>query len=157
MYNGDQFHGMLHNDHYLVSDGDLVQEGQPIAIMGWTGYVVPASKDGTHLHWCVKVNGSFIDPLTLVDEQELDMQEIPKPSEEDVKGHFQRYLDKVPEPSEIAFYTAHDWGTLNGFCLQYMNDIIVRDLRDQVAWYKENQSQNFKPYDGPQTFLQVKQ
>lgn len=74
MYNGNQeFHGMLHNDRYLVENGAQVTEGQPIAVMGWTGYVVPESPVGTHCHWCVKVNGVFIDPLTLVTEQGDDM------------------------------------------------------------------------------------
>lgn len=67
MYKGsEQFHGLLHNDHYLVKDGDRVAEGQPIAIMGYTGYVVPPNIAGTHSHWCVKQNGQFIDPMSLI-------------------------------------------------------------------------------------------
>lgn len=60
------FHGLLHNDHYLVNNGAQFKEGQPIAVMGWTGYVVPASPAGTHCHWCVKQNNVFINPLDLV-------------------------------------------------------------------------------------------
>src|SRR5260221_8877272 len=49
------FHGLLHSSKYLVTNGSNVTEGQPIAIMGETGYAF-----GVHLHWCVKVNGVFI-------------------------------------------------------------------------------------------------
>jgi hypothetical protein len=67
MYSGpNQFHGMLHTSQYLVRDGQQVIEGQPIAVMGYSGYVVPAGPLGMHLHWCVKQNGVFIDPLTLI-------------------------------------------------------------------------------------------
>jgi hypothetical protein len=62
-----RFHGMLHTSKYLVSDGAQVMEGQEVAIMGDTGYAF-----GVHLHWCVKENGDFIDPLTLV-KGDIDM------------------------------------------------------------------------------------
>lgn len=48
-HKGSQFHGLLHNDQYLVEDGAMVKQGQPVAIMGWTGYVVPASPAGTQI------------------------------------------------------------------------------------------------------------
>jgi hypothetical protein len=66
MYDGADFHGLLHGDRYLVPNGTLVEEGQPIAIMGYTGFVVPAGERGRHLHWCVKRKGLFIDPLALI-------------------------------------------------------------------------------------------
>lgn len=56
-----RFHGMLHTSKYLVGNGDAVKEGQPIAVMGQTGYAF-----GVHLHWCVKVNNQFIDPMSLI-------------------------------------------------------------------------------------------
>jgi hypothetical protein len=68
MTSGNQFHGMLHTSKYLVPNGASVTEGQPIAIMGDTGYAF-----GVHLHWCVKLNGVFIDPMSLVTEKGEDM------------------------------------------------------------------------------------
>lgn len=56
-----RFHGMLHTSKYLVGNGDAVKEGQPIAVMGQSGFA-----QGVHCHWCVKENNQFIDPLTLV-------------------------------------------------------------------------------------------
>lgn len=62
MYNGsDQFHGLLHASSYLVPNGATVIEGQPIAVMGATGFA-----QGVHCHWCVKQNGQFIDPMSLI-------------------------------------------------------------------------------------------
>lgn len=68
MHNADQFHGMLHSSRYLVSNGQHVEEGQPIAIMGDTGFA-----QGVHLHWCVKVGSQFIDPMSLIKQEEQPM------------------------------------------------------------------------------------
>jgi peptidase M23-like protein len=48
-----------HTSAALVSVGDRVQRGQPIALIGMTG-----ATTGPHLHWEVKENGRIIDPLT---------------------------------------------------------------------------------------------
>lgn len=68
-----RFHGMLHASKYLVANGTVVTEGQPIAIMGDTGYAF-----GVHLHWCVKQNNVFIDPMSLVkgDEEVSEVGEV---------------------------------------------------------------------------------
>lgn len=47
-----------HLSHILVSPRDTVIAGQPIAITGSTGRVT-----GEHLHFSVKFNGKFLDPL----------------------------------------------------------------------------------------------
>jgi murein DD-endopeptidase MepM/ murein hydrolase activator NlpD len=47
-----------HLSHILVSPRDTVMAGQPIAITGSTGRVT-----GKHLHFSVKFNGKFLDPL----------------------------------------------------------------------------------------------
>lgn len=47
-----------HLSRLLVSSGDTVIAGQPIAITGSTGRVT-----GEHLHFSVKFNGKFLDPL----------------------------------------------------------------------------------------------
>lgn len=47
-----------HLSHILVSPYDTVIAGQPIAITGSTGRVT-----GEHLHFSVKFNGKFLDPL----------------------------------------------------------------------------------------------
>lgn len=68
MSTGNQFHGLLHTSQYLVKNGDHVEEGQPIAIMGDSGYAI-----GVHLHWAVKVNGVFVDPMSVIPQGEETM------------------------------------------------------------------------------------
>jgi hypothetical protein len=58
-----RLHGLLHSSQYLVQNGASVTEGQRLAIMGATG-----AADGVHLHWCVKQNNKFIDPMGLIGE-----------------------------------------------------------------------------------------
>jgi murein DD-endopeptidase MepM/ murein hydrolase activator NlpD len=47
-----------HTSAALVSTGDRVARGQPIALVGMTG-----ATTGPHVHWEVKENGRVIDPL----------------------------------------------------------------------------------------------
>ena len=48
----------LHNSQLLVSVGDVVSKGQVIALSGKSGIV-----SGPHLHFAIKLNGAYIDPL----------------------------------------------------------------------------------------------
>jgi murein DD-endopeptidase MepM/ murein hydrolase activator NlpD len=42
----------------LVSIGDHVVRGQPVALVGMTGLTT-----GPHVHWETKLNGMVVDPL----------------------------------------------------------------------------------------------
>jgi len=53
-----------HFSKYLVSDGETVEKGQDIGIMGNTGL-----STGRHLHWHIYINGVVSDPLQFVTEQ----------------------------------------------------------------------------------------
>ncbi len=48
-----------HTSAPLVSVGDRVARGQPIALIGMTGVTT-----GPHTHWETKLNGRIVDPLT---------------------------------------------------------------------------------------------
>ncbi|MCI8284296.1 MAG: peptidoglycan DD-metalloendopeptidase family protein [Firmicutes bacterium] len=50
-----------HNSELLVSAGDKVYQGQPIAKLGNTG-----RSTGPHCHFEVRINGSAVDPLSYV-------------------------------------------------------------------------------------------
>lgn len=50
-----------HTDRILVTVGDAVQDGQPIATVGSTG-----RSTGPHLHFEIKENGAAVDPLQVV-------------------------------------------------------------------------------------------
>ena len=50
-----------HNDKVLVNDGDVVRQGQPIALAGSTG-----NSTGPHCHFEIRKGGEDIDPYTYV-------------------------------------------------------------------------------------------
>ncbi len=60
-------HGMgvisafLHNKALLVKTGDVVKQGQPIALVGMTGRA-----SGPHLHWSIRWNDAKVDPKPLL-------------------------------------------------------------------------------------------
>ena len=51
----------MHASKLLVSVGDKVKQGQKIALVGTTGY-----STGNHLHFGVRINGTYYDPLNYV-------------------------------------------------------------------------------------------
>lgn len=87
--------GMLHTSKYLVQNGEFVKAGQPIAVMGDTGYAI-----GKHLHWAAKRNGKFIDPMSLVTEE----QEEEVIDENNINVAFWGFLDRAPWPEELERY-----------------------------------------------------
>ena len=50
-----------HQAHFLVKPGDVVRKGDPIGIVGQTGYAT-----GPHLHFEVRENGEVVDPVTFL-------------------------------------------------------------------------------------------
>lgn len=93
-----RLHGMLHSQSYLVQNGVDVIESQPLGIMGETGYAF-----GRHLHWCVKENGRFIDPLSLLKGDTMD-----KITLEDAKMLAELSENRDPnDPANIADLQSH--------------------------------------------------
>lgn len=52
----------LHLSQFNVAEGDMVAQGQTIALSGATGYVT-----GPHLHFSIKMRGASIDPLKFIE------------------------------------------------------------------------------------------
>lgn len=52
----------LHLSRMLIEKGAYVRKGDPIGEVGATGRVT-----GPHLHWSVRIRGSRVDPLSLLD------------------------------------------------------------------------------------------
>ena len=55
-----------HLDSFTVNKGDHVKKGQPIALMGSTGF-----STGPHLHFEVRQDGQLRDPLSFLAESAL--------------------------------------------------------------------------------------
>jgi murein DD-endopeptidase MepM/ murein hydrolase activator NlpD len=52
----------LHLSEFKVAQGDMVQQGQTVALSGATGYVT-----GPHLHFSIKMRGASVDPLKFIE------------------------------------------------------------------------------------------
>ncbi len=52
----------LHFSRMLVEEGAFIRKGEPIGEVGATGRVT-----GPHLHWSVRIRGSRVDPLSMLD------------------------------------------------------------------------------------------
>lgn len=59
-------YGFAHLENRLVKEGQVVREGDAIALSGNTG-----QSTGPHLHFTIKVNGVFQDPLRYFDFNKL--------------------------------------------------------------------------------------
>lgn len=56
-----EMHRLCHLDSYIVKAGQVVQAGQVVGYMGYTGYTIPSGIGGTHLHWVMWRNGVRVD------------------------------------------------------------------------------------------------
>lgn len=70
-----------------IKKGDKVETRQLVGFVGSTG-----RSTGPHLHFSVKKNGQFVDPLTAL---KMDGERVLPPSERDAFGVFKAELDKV--------------------------------------------------------------
>jgi len=55
------FSQLAHMSRIDVQEGDMVQSGEVVGLVGATGRVT-----GAHLHWGLRVGGARVDPLSLV-------------------------------------------------------------------------------------------
>ncbi len=94
------FIGMLHTSKYLVNNGDTVMVGQPLAIMGETGLAY-----GVHLHFAVKLNGVFIDPMSVI-------QEEPMINQGDMVNVWQAIYGHDPTQADLDAWLGKDFKSL---------------------------------------------
>jgi len=59
----NRLHALCHLSKFLVPNGQYVERGTPIGIMGSTG-----AADGVHLHWALKIDGVLVNALAQVNE-----------------------------------------------------------------------------------------
>lgn len=62
VHGGGLLSGYFHLSRQLVAEGDTVEAGTPIGLVGATGRVT-----GPHLHWVVRYGTTSVDPRSLLD------------------------------------------------------------------------------------------
>lgn len=69
MRHTDHVHSFCHLEKTFVQPGQWVTRGQPIGVMGYTGYTIPTGAGGRHLHHFIRYdNGTYRYPPSIANE-----------------------------------------------------------------------------------------
>ncbi len=115
-----------HLSRFEVANGQKVEIGQIIGLtVGAPGTWGAGFSTGAHLHWGIRVNGQWVDPLTQITQPTLEKEEEMPNSQyfvaaSDSKSGIVKANDVWvrPNPGEGLHYLtpgqAHDWFAMNG-------------------------------------------
>jgi len=96
--NGNTQVRYCHLSRIDVTEGQQVTAGQQIGTCGWTGYVLPKSPKGAHLHFEVLISGVYVDPEAQFNKgEEVNTRER-------VVAVFKAYLYKDATEQEITYW-----------------------------------------------------
>lgn len=110
---GDTQIKYCHLNSVNVVTGQSVTKGSVIGKSGWTGYVIPKSPDGAHLHFEVLINGVYTDP-----EKWQPPQGVSMPTKTDVIQLIRAYLKRDPHQWEIDKFTTNPWRIFTVYLLE---------------------------------------
>ncbi len=89
-------HFMGHMSKFLVANGQFVEKGTPIGVMGDTGFAI-----GKHLHWGLRIDGQIVNGLNYVtEENEMTQQEAYGV----VSQIYRVATDVDPEPGQADYW-----------------------------------------------------
>lgn len=105
-------HQFAHCEKTILKKG-TAKRGEPIAVIGHTGYTKPPGAKGAHVHWWIlQDDGSYVYPPSKVNQKFKKELGMVKPSEGQVKNWFKWWLSKEPTAKQIKYYTARDQSVL---------------------------------------------
>lgn len=87
-----------HLDEIYVKNGQRVEQGQQIGTCGWTGYVIPKSQAGAHLHFELLLSGVYTDFEKYMKGGSMDAA-----TRQDVTDIYQVVIGRDPVESEYAW------------------------------------------------------
>lgn len=90
-----------HLNRIDVANGSTVKEGQQIGLTGWTGYVLPKSPAGSHLHFEVLQGGIYRDPETQYNNAPSAGGNNMFQNDQEIKEAY-AVAGRVPSAAEIA-------------------------------------------------------
>lgn len=68
-------HQFAHCSETILKSG-TASRGQPIAIMGHTGYTIPDGPEGAHCHWWIRrKDGSYVYPPSIITQGFIKLEE----------------------------------------------------------------------------------
>lgn len=114
-----------------VSVGQMVSEGQHIGSMGWSGYVIPANFEGTHVHWVMEIDGARVDPRKYITTQ----SNVNGGSAVDtIKSMYLRLLGREADQAGINHYT----GVAGSKGWQFVYTDLKNSEEGQRDWDRRN-------------------
>lgn len=128
--NGNTQVRYCHLSRIDVTEGQYVTAGQQIGTCGWTGYVIPKSPKGAHLHFEVLISGVYVNP----EEQFKEGEEVN--TRERVQAVFKAYLFKDATEQEITYWVGRPCTELDDSAASSRFAIDARtiaDLQKQVS------------------------
>lgn len=105
---GSRLHQFAHLESSLVTVGQRVKRGDPIGIIGFTGYTIPSGENGRHCHWWIlNDNGTYTYPPNLVNETFISNQGGSNVilTAEDAKTLYRRIFNREGDAGGIKNYT----------------------------------------------------
>lgn len=124
-----------HCQKVLVSEGDVVKEGQPVAFLGKSG------TDAAHNHWAIKLQPTGIDGIAKTKE---DLKKWTNPSEFVEKWKTQPV--NPTQPTMPKTYTEAEWQTERDERNKNWN--LYQDQLKETQKYKEQYESLKKESDG---------
>lgn len=127
--NGNKQRKACHLNRIDVKDGQWVEEGQQIGLLGYTGYVVDAqgqvgTPQGAHLHDELLIDGIYVNLMDHLGEEEMA-----KPNDKEVRSAAATYNQKLSD-AQVKYYTERPWETL-------LNDFLPAVNAERLALLKQ--------------------
>jgi len=134
--NGSEEVRYCHLDEIYVKDGQRVEQGQQVGTCGWTGFVLPKSPAGAHLHFELLVSGVYTDF-----EKYIKGVQMEKMNKGDIDNAWADMYGKLPTQADYDVWVTK---TFKEFWYEKAS-IEMRNWRNQA-------STAFVPYNGKQLF-----
>ncbi|MEP7241080.1 MAG: M23 family metallopeptidase [Devosia sp.] len=93
--------GYGHQSKLLVKAGDKVRQGQIIGLVGSTG-----NSTGNHLHFEIRINGNFVDPLSVKLPRDHSLPSQDAPDFRQTIAQIDDLMDRTGEPMQVQVAAA---------------------------------------------------
>ena len=128
-------HSFCHLSKSLVKVGQTVKQGQPIAVMGYTGYTIPAGAAGAHLHYYILTPNGYVYPPTLYKQPAKGGNEVADRNQ--VNNIYKAILHREGDKGGLDNYTGRDANSIVSELLgsqEFKNhDAFVQNATKQIT------------------------